>query len=275
LEVKPATGWAIPPLGELWRYRDLVILFVRRDFVAHYKQTILGPAWFVLQPLLQTLVFTFVFGSLAGFSTEGLPKPLFYLSGTILWGYFATSLTQCSEAFVTHAGLFGKVYFPRLAVPVSIVISQAMRLALQIVFLLVVIGIFAGRGFVWTPRPMVAVVLPLLILAMASLAMGFGLLFSALTARYRDLRFLLQFGVQLAMYVTPVIYPLSAAEGKLRWIMLLNPMTPVIEAFRHVTYGAGHLSWPQLAATFAAAVLTLVIGLLVFSRVERTFTDTL
>jgi lipopolysaccharide transport system permease protein len=260
-------------LGQLWRYRDLVLLFVRRDFVSLYKQTILGPLWYLIQPLLTTITFTVVFGNIAKLPTDGLPQFLFYMSGTVIWTYFATCLTKTSETFVHNAHLFGKVYFPRLAVPVSILISNLIAFAIQFVFFLAFMGYFALHG---APiRPTFYILLtPILVLMMAGLGLGFGLIVSALTTKYRDLRFLVQFGVQLLMYATPVVYSSSSIPARFRPLIQANPMTSVIEAFRYAFLGGGTVSLGGLAYSFAFMVVIVAVGAVIFNRVEATFMDT-
>jgi len=275
LIIEPREGWFHLHLQDLWRYRDLVYLFVRRDFVAQFKQTILGPAWFVLQPLMTTIMFTVVFGNIAMLSTDGLPKILFYMSGNILWLYFSTCLTSTSNTFAGNAHLFGKVYFPRLAVPVAVVVSQILRLALQFVFFLgfwVFYALFTGADIRITPH---AALLPVLIIIMAALGLGGGILISAATTKYRDLQYLVQFGVQLAMYTTTTIFPLASIKGgNARFFILANPMTPIIETFRYGFLGSGVFNWWHLAYSAACAVLLLAGGIVVFNHVERTFMDT-
>lgn len=273
LVIRPRTGWLDLHLEDVWRYRDLVMMFVRRDFVSQYKQTILGPLWFVIQPLLTTLTFTVIFGNIAQLSTDGLPKLLFYLSGVTAWNYFADCLAKTSETFNANANIFGKVYFPRLAVPVSIVISNLIRFGIQFGLFLGFYFFFLARGAAIHPTQALWLV-PFLILLMATLGLGAGIIVSSLTTRYRDLRFLVQFGVQLLMYSTPVIYPLSKLPDQYRWIMLANPMTPVIEAFRHAFLGTGTFSLGSLAGSAGAAVLILAAGILLFNHVEKTFMDT-
>ena len=260
-------------LGDLWRYRDLMTLFVRRDFVTQFKQTVLGPAWFVLQPLLTTIMFTIVFGNIAKLSTDGLPKMVFYLSGNTLWIYFSECLTKSSKTFRENAQIFGKVYFPRLIVPVSITLSGLLRFALQFVFFMCfwVYYTAQGTGIHFT---LVACLLPLLVLMLAGLSLGFGIIFSAMTAKYRDMIFLLEFGVRLFMYATPVIYPLSAIEGKWKWFILANPVTPIIETFRYGFLGTGSFSWAYLAYSFGFMIIVLLLGIISFNRVEKTFMDT-
>ena len=273
LIIRPKSGWFDLHLADLWRYRDLVMLFVRRDFVAQYKQTILGPLWFIIQPLLTTLTFTLIFGNVAKLSTDGLPKILFYLSGVTAWSYFADCVMKTSETFNANASIFGKVYFPRLAVPVSIVISNLIRCGIQLSLFLGFYFYFLARGTA-IHATQALWLLPLLILLMAALGLGSGVIVSAMTTRYRDLRFLIQFGVQLLMYSTPVIYPLSKLPEQYRWVMLSNPMTPVIETFRYAFLGTGEFSWHHLGLSAGAAAFIVAIGVLLFNHVERTFMDT-
>jgi len=262
-------------LGDLWRARDLVMLFVWRDFVAFYKQTILGPLWYIIQPLLTTVVFTFIFGSVAKLPTDGLPQFLFYMSGTVVWSYFAACITNTSNTFINNSQLFGKVYFPRLAVPVSILISGLIAFAIQFVFFLCFMGYFALRGSILHPNWWILIT-PLLILLMAGLGLGLGIIISALTTKYRDLRFLVQFGVTLLMYATPVILPISSFPARFRWIILANPMTPIVEIFRYAFLGgAGMVNLPDLAYSFGFMLVVVVIGAVIFNRVEATFMDTI
>src|SRR5512141_2218325 len=223
-------------LGELWRYRDLVMLFVRRDFVSVYKQTILGPLWYLIQPLLTTLTFTVIFGNIASLPTDGLPQFLFYMSGTVVWSYFAACLTKTSETFVNNANLFGKIYFPRLAVPVSILISNLIAFAIQFTFFLAFMLYFALTGAAIHPNWWI-LFSPILLLLMAGLGLGLGIIISSLTTKYRDLRFLVQFGVTLLMYATPVIYPASTIPARFQFLIRANPMTPIVETFRYAFLG--------------------------------------
>jgi len=273
LIIRPTSGWFDLHLQDLWRYRDLVALFIRRDFVATYKQTILGPLWFIIQPVLTTFTFALVFGTVAKLPTDGLPKILFYLSGVTAWNYFAECLTLTSNTFIGNANLFGKVYFPRLAVPLSIVISNLIKFGIQFGLFLLFMLFFVLKGSEVRPTPAIFL-LPILLLIMAALGLGSGIIVSALTTRYRDLRFLVQFGVQLLMYSTPIILPLSKLPDKYRWVMLSNPMTPVIETFRYAMLGAGTFSLRDLGMSAAAAVLILSVGILLFNHVEKTFMDT-
>ena len=227
-------------LYELWQYRDLILLFVWRDFVAYYKQTILGPLWYLIQPILTTMVFTVIFGNIAQLSTDGLPPFLFYLAGNTMWAYFSTCLTSTSNTFVANSTIFGKVYFPRLSIPISIVISNMIAFMIRFGVFLLFMVYFALIGVdlrinIWV------FCLPILVLIMAGLGLGFGIIISSLTTKYRDLQQLVGFGVQLLMYATPVIYPISSVEGWLRWVLIVNPMTPVIEIFRYAFFGISSL----------------------------------
>ncbi len=271
--IRPGKGLFDLQLKELWRYRDLIMLFVRRNFVSKFKQTILGPAWFVIQPLLSTIMFTIVFGNIAQLSTDGLPKMLFYLSGNVLWLYFSSSLTLCSSTFVNNAHIFGKVYFPRLVVPVSIVISQSLTFALQFAFFLCFMGYYVSAGAEIRPN-MYIFLFPVLVLLMAGMSLGFGIIFSSMTTKYRDMRFLLEFGVRLAMYATPAIYPLSSIPDKYKFFILANPMTPIIETFRYGFMGQGTFSWAYLGYSAAFTAVVLFVGAVLFTSVERTFMDT-
>jgi len=273
LDISPQRNLLDLRLGELWHARDLVMLFVWRDFVSVYKQTILGPLWYLIQPLLTTVVFTFIFGSVAKLPTDGLPSFLFYMSGTVVWSYFATCITKTSDTFITNSALFGKVYFPRLAVPVSILISSLIAFVIQFIFFVLFMGFFALRGSVLQPNWWILMT-PVLILIMAGLGLGFGIIVSALTTKYRDLRFLVQFGVTLLMYATTVIMPLSSFPNRFLWIVLANPMTPIVEIFRYAYLGAGTVNLPDLAYSFGFMLVVVVIGAVIFNRVEATFMDT-
>ena len=260
-------------LGELWKYRDLVWLFVRRDFVAAYKQTILGPLWYLIQPLLTTITFTIIFGQIASLPTDGLPQFLFYMSGTVLWSYFSDCLTKTSNTFVQNSQLFGKVYFPRLAVPVSILISNLITFAMQFIFFLLFVAYFALRGAEIRPN-LWMLAFPLLLLIMAGLGLGLGVLISALTTKYRDLRFLVSFGVSLLMYATPVIYPASAVPERFQLLIRLNPVTSIVETFRYGFLGSGSVSPWELVYSAVFMLITVALGAVVFNRVEATFMDT-
>jgi lipopolysaccharide transport system permease protein len=260
-------------LKDVWRYRDLLQMFVKRDFISTFKQTILGPLWFFIQPIFTTITFVFIFGNLAGISTDGLPKVLFYLTGITAWNYFATCLTATSTVFNSNASVFGKVYFPRLISPLSIVISNLLKFGVQLSLLVVmmVYYYFKGANFhiTWA-----ILIFPFLVIMMAMLSLGLGMLISSLTTKYRDLAFLVTFGVQLLMYATTVIYPLSAAPEKFRTIIELNPMTGIIEAFRYSLLGKGEFSLHTLGFSAIFTVIVLILGIVVFNKTEKTFIDT-
>lgn len=271
--IRPQRSWFDLRLKELWQYRDLVQLFVWRDLVSVYKQTILGLLWYLIQPLLTTITFTVIFGNIARLPTDGLPKFLFYMSGTLIWSYFAASLSKTSNTFTANAGLFGKVYFPRLAVPVSILFSNLITFLIQFVLFLGFMLYFWLAGAAIRPNAWL-LLLPVFIALMAGLGLGFGIIVSALTTRYRDLQHLVLFGVQLLMYATPVIYPLSSTPEKFRWLILANPLTPVVEGFRYALLGAGSVNIYQLVYSFGFMLVVMVTGILIFNRVEATFMDT-
>ncbi len=275
LVIEPKYGLLHLQLDDLWRYRDLIYLFVRRDFVAQFKQTILGPAWFIIQPLLTTIMFVIVFKKIANLSTDAIPPILFYLSGNILWQYFAVSVTNTSETFQSNANIFGKVYFPRLVVPISIVISQMLQLTIQFLFFLTFWFYYRFFQDVDLHVNVFMLLLPVLVVNMAMLGLGCGIIVSSLTTKYRDLRFLLRFGIQLMMYATTVIFPLSSVTSdSVRIFLLANPMTPIIEAFRFAFLGNGSFSWVYLAYSFGFGCVVLFVGMIVFTRVEKNFMDT-
>ena len=274
LEIVPVSGVFDINWREIWQYRDLIALFVRRDIVATYKQTILGPIWFFVQPILTTLTYVIIFGNVAGISTGGIPKILFYLAGITLWNYFHECLLKTSETFIQNQNLFGKVYFPRLAVPLSIVISSLFKFFIQFGLFLVAWGYFIAQPESGVHPNITLLLFPLYILLMSGLGFGFGVLISSLTTKYRDLRFLIQFGVQLLMYGTPIVYPLAIAPEKYRWLLLANPITSVVEAFKYSFLGEGYFSWLGLAYSFVFMVVCLVLSIVVFNRVEKTFMDT-
>ena len=260
--------------ADVWRYRDLLLMFVKRDFVSFYKQTVLGPLWFFIQPIFTTLVFTFVFGNLAKISTDGLPPALFYLSGITAWNYFSDCLTKTSTVFRDNANIFGKVYFPRLIMPLSIVVSNLVRFGVQLLLFLVVIVYFGFKGADFHITWVIAL-FPVLVLRMAMLGLGLGLIITALTTKYRDLSFLVMFGVQLLMYGTTVIYPLSAAPEKYRKFIELNPMTGIIEAFRYAFLGKGYFTAWSLGYSAVFTVVITMIGIIIFNKTERSFVDTI
>jgi lipopolysaccharide transport system permease protein len=251
-----------------------VLLFVRRDFVSVYKQTILGPLWYLIQPLLTTITFTVIFGNIASLPTDGLPQFLFYMSGTVVWSYFASCITKTSETFVQNANLFGKVYFPRLAVPISILLSSLITFLIQFVLFIVFVLYFVLRGTSIQVHWLWIATSPILMLMMAGLGLGLGIIVSSLTTKYRDLRFLVQFGVQLIMYATPVIYPVSSIPARFQWIIQANPMTSIIEAFRYAFLGAGTVNLNGLLYSFGFMLVVVILGSVIFNRVEQTFMDT-
>jgi len=274
-EIKPQSSLLSIDFKELWQYRDLYRMFVKRDIVTWYKQTILGPLWFFIQPIMTTIMFMVVFGGIAKISTDGLPQPLFYLAGICLWTYFAESLNQTSKTFIDNANVFGKVYFPRLVVPMATVTSNLIRLTIQMGLFLIVFAYY----MIFTNAPvhpnLYLLLTPLLIAILAGLALGFGILFSSLTTKYRDLTFLLSFIVQLWMYATPVIYPLSTIDNpKLKMLMSANPLTSIMETFKYGMLGVGEFSWVSLGYSAIFAIVLLAIGIIVFNRIQKTFMDT-
>lgn len=272
-EIQSKTATFDLRLKDVWAYRDLLWLMVRRDFVALYKQTILGPLWFIIQPLFTIVIYTIVFGKIAGISTEGLPGPVFYMAGITIWNYFADCLLKTSGVFRDNAGVFGKVYFPRLVVPVSAVISNMVRFGIQVLLFLGFVFYYHMNGMALHIN-VYAWLFPYLVLLSALLGMGCGMIISALTTKYRDLSFLVSFGMQLLMYATTVIYPLSAAPGKYKWIIMMNPVTAIIETFRFGFLGSGSFSWSLLGYASAFTVVVLFAGIVVFTKVEKNFIDT-
>jgi lipopolysaccharide transport system permease protein len=259
---------------DLWRYRDLIALFVRRDFVARYKQTVLGPLWFIIQPILTTLMFVVVFGNIAKISTDGLPQTLFYLSGIVGWTYFSSCLTSTSNTFVANAGIFGKVYFPRLALPISIVISNLVQFFIQMLLLLSLMVYYAITGANFSPN-LYVLLIPVLIIIMAAMGLGFGIIISSMTTKYRDLTNLVSFGVQLWMYGTPIIYPLAAIPESYKIYVLANPVTPIIETFRYALLGgSGSFNGMHLLYSVGFTIVVLALGILMFNKVEQSFMDT-
>ncbi|MDD4747686.1 MAG: ABC transporter permease [Salinivirgaceae bacterium] len=272
--IKPHSRLFNLELSELWAYRDLIYMYIKRDIVTFYKQTIMGPLWFVIQPILTTVMFMFVFGNLAGLSTDGIPGPLFYFSGIIVWNYFADCLTRTSKVFTENQQVFGKVYFPRLVVPISITISNLLRLFIQFAVFVILYGYYYFNGTAAVTPNLHALLFPIIIILAAGLSLGFGIIFSAMTTKYRDLTFLLQFGVQLWMYITPVIYPLSSIPVEKQWLVLLNPMTSIIETFKYGFIGKGIFSWWHLGYSSVFMVFLLFIGIMIFNKVEKSFIDT-
>ena len=270
--IVPKTGWFDINLKEVWQYRDLIGLFVKRNFVSQYKQTILGPLWAIIQPLLTTVVFTVVFGSLAGLSAEGVPSFLFFLSGNVAWQYFSGCLTSTANTFTGNAGILGKVYFPRLVMPISTVMTNLISFGIQMAMFLTFLVIYWVRGAV-NPNWYVLLT-PVLVVHMAMLSLGTGIIISALTTKYRDLKMLVGFGVQLWMYATPVAYDIGIIPARLMGLYMLNPMTPIINAFRYAYLGLGSFQPGYYLVSWVVTALILFVGIVLFSRVEKTFMDT-
>lgn len=265
--------WSVD-FKEIWRYRDLIALFVKRNIVIQYKQTILGPLWYIIQPVLTVIMNMVVFGGIAGMSTDGVPQILFYLAGNVCWFYFSDCLNQTSKTFTDNQAMFGKVYFPRMVVPISTVLSNLLRFGIQIGLFVVLYLYYFYAGTSVSPNSYL-LLFPVFIILLAGLGLGFGILVSSMTTKYRDLTILFTFIVQLWMYATPIVYPLSMVpEGKLRMLILANPMTPVIEAFKYATLGQGYFSWTALGYSFAFMTVLLVVGIVVFNKVQRSFMDT-
>lgn len=273
VEILPKRGLFELNIKEIWDYKDLIFLFVKRTFVSQYKQTVLGPAWAVIQPLLTTLVFTVVFGGLAGLPTDGIPSFLFYMCGTICWNYFSTNLTVTSTTFVSNAAIFGKVYFPRLVLPISTVITNLISFGIQLCTFLIFWMVYMFNGYSIHPNGC-ALLFPLLLIQMAMLSLGFGIIISALTTKYRDLAMLVSFGVQLWMYATPVAYSSTLIPEKWLGLYMLNPMTPIIETFRYGFLGAGTINLKYSLISWGMTLFILCVGVILFNKVEKTFMDT-
>ena len=278
--IKPRTGLFEVDLKEIWKYRDLWSLFVKRSIKVQYKQTILGPLWWLIQPALTVIMYMVVFGGIAGIPTDGIPQPLFYLGGVCMWQYFSSCLSSTSNTFVSNSGIFGKVYFPRLIMPLSTVTSNLVRFGIQLGLFVIVYVYYAIMGVAPSPN-WYLLLFPLLVLMMAGLALGFGIIISSMTTKYRDLQILFSFVVQLWMYATPIVYPLSRVAGKQKWgfdvadIMCLNPVTPVIETFKYGALSAGEfVGWGWLAYSFIFMLVLLVLGILIFNKVQKSFMDT-
>lgn len=278
--IKPKDKLLSVDFGEIWRYRDLCSLFVKRNIITQYKQTILGPLWYVIQPALTVIMYMVVFGGIAGIPTDGVPQPLFYLAGVCMWQYFADCLNATSNTFLNNAGIFGKVYFPRLISPLSNVISNLLRFGIQFALFAIVYVFYIAKGIPVHPN-WYALLFPLLVVMMAGLALGFGVLISSMTTKYRDLTILFTFVVQLWMYATPIVYPLSQVKGRmvagmdLHTIMLLNPVTSVIETFKYGFLNAGEfIGWGWLAYSFVFMAVLLALGIVVFNKVQKSFMDT-
>ena len=274
LEIKPHDKLFNLHLKDVWAYRDLMWLFVRRDFVAQYKQTILGPIWHFVQPILTTAMFLMVFGKIAKIPTDGIAPAAFYMAGITVWGYFSGALTSTSNTFAANAGIFGKVYFPRLVLPLSVVISNIVKLGIQLLLLAVVIAYYHFNGYPFHFR-IELLFIPLLVIQLALLGLGLGIIISSITTKYRDFNVLLGFAIQLYMYATPIVYPLSFLEDKsYKWLILANPLTPVVETFRLAIFGVGTVTPSAVLYSIGFTLLALFAGIVMFNRVEKTFMDT-
>lgn len=278
--IKPKDKLLSINLKEIWDYRDLLTIFIKRDITTSYKQTILGPLWWIIQPTFTVVMYMVVFGGIAGIPTDGIPQPLFYLGGVCMWQYFADCLNKTSNTFVANSGIFGKVYFPRLIVPIENVVSNLVRFSIQLFLFIVVYVIYAIVGTQACPN-WYALLFPLLVVMMAGMALGFGIIISSMTTKYRDLQILFSFVVSLWMYATPIVYPLSQVKGKVFKgfnvydIMCINPVTPIIETFKHGILGAGDfIGWGWLAYSFGFMLVLLALGILIFNRVQKSFMDT-
>jgi lipopolysaccharide transport system permease protein len=276
LEIKPTGSLFDLKLKDVWHYRDLLLLLVRRDFVSFYKQTVLGPLWFFVQPIITILVYNLIFSNLAGIKTDEIPGPVFYLAGTIIWNYFADCLTKTSTVFKDNSAILGKVYFPRLIMPLSIVFSNLIRFGVQFILFIVLLFYYSLTGYPIAPNACL-LLFPALILMIAALGLGFGMIISAVTTKYRDLAFVVSFGVPLLMYTTTVIYPLSEVVKKYSgysWLIKFNPLTAVIETCRYGFLGKGSFSWDLLLYSGLFTIVILLTGIVVFNKVEKTFVDT-
>ena len=274
--IKPKSGWFDISLKEIWKYKDLIFMFLKRNFNSSYKQTVLGPIWFLITPLMSTTMFTLIFGKIANISTDGVPQFLFYMCGNAAWGYFSTCLTSTASTFTGNAYLFGKVYFPRLVSPITSVIYGLLSFMIQMLLLAVSMIIFAARGEAVYPN-IHMILLPLLVLQMALLGLGVGIIISSLTTKYRDLSLLVGFGMQLWMYATPVVYPVSQAAAinpELAKLVMLNPVAPIVNNFRYAILGCGSMDYKYWAISWLVTFVFLFFGILIFSRVEKTFMDT-
>ena len=271
--IKPKTGWFDLPVRDIFRYRDLILLFVKRDFVTFYKQTILGPLWYIIQPLVNTIIFTVIFGKIAKIPTDGTPPFLFYMSGTVVWGYFSACIIGTSNTFVSNVGIFSKVYFPRLSVPISIVITGLIQFMIQFLIFLGFYFYYWIEGAVVKPTYLV-LLLPLIIIQMAIIGLGVGILISSLVTKYRDLTFVMSFGVQLWMFMTPIVYPLTQVPEQYRVFYALNPMVSIVELFRFMFFGVSSIELVHVVTSIVVTITVFVFGVILFSRIEKTFMDT-
>lgn len=272
--ISPKRGLFDLRLSEIWRYRDLIMLFVKRDFISIYKQTILGPLWLFIQPIFTTITFVIIFARVAKLSTDGVPPLLFYMSGITIWTYFADCLTKTSSTFTANASIFGKVYFPRLVTPISIVLSNIVKFGIQFLMLAIFIVYFVVKENYQFPLSPNLLLIPLVVMLMALLGLGMGIIFSSFTTKYRDMAFLLQFSIQLLMYGSAVIYPLNSVPEKIRNILVYNPIGILIETFKYALLGAGFFSINSLLYVIVFCAVLLLIGIVIFNKVEQTFMDT-
>ena len=273
LIIKPQTYWYDLRIKEIFKYKDLLFLFVKRDFISIYKQTILGPLWFFIQPIITAITFTVIFGNLAKISTDGLPQILFYMCGITLWNYFADTLTKTADTFSSNVNIFGKVYFPRMIVPLSVVVSNLIKLGIQFLLFLCVWIYYLIQTDLIHPNKMLMLI-PYLIILIGFMALSFGIIISSLTTKYRDLKFLVTFGIQLMMYASPIVYPLSIVPEKYKWIIIANPVTSIIESFKYAFLGVGEFNWFYLGYSTLFTIVLFMIGLVIFHRVEKSFMDT-
>lgn len=272
--IKPKTKLLDLNLKELIQYKDLIVMFVKRDFKTMYKQTILGPLWIIINPMLTTVMFTIVFGGIANISTDGMPQFIFYMAGNTIWAYFSTCLTKTANTFINNSAVFGKVYFPRLVTPISTVISGLINFGVQFAMFVAFVMFYAVTTN--TVQPNLYILLtPVLLLLIAMLALGFGIIISSLTTKYRDLAVLVSFGVQLWMYATPIVYPISQIPAKWSRLMLLNPVAPIVETFRYAFLGCGSIPWFYLGISVITTLIVLFIGIVLFNKVQKTFMDTI
>lgn len=271
--IKPKSKWFNLNLKELFEYKDLMFMLVKRNFKTHYKQTVLGPLWYIITPLITSVLFTIVFGKIAKISTDGVPQFLFYMAGNIIWGYFSSCLTATSNTFVNNARLFGKVYFPRLIMPISTVIYSAISFVIQFLIFIGFLVYFISINQTVSPN-IYMLLLPLFLLHTALLGLGCGIIVSSLTTKYRDLSVLVSFGVQLWMYITPIVYPVSELMGKMKTLAMLNPMAPIVNNFRYAFLGSGQMEWGYLGLSAVVTAVVLLFGIVIFNRVEKTFMDT-
>lgn len=273
LTIKPQTHWYDLRIKEIFKYKDLLFLFVKRDFISIYKQTILGPLWFFIQPIITAITFTVIFGNLAKISTDGLPQILFYMCGITLWNYFADTLTKTADTFSSNVNIFGKVYFPRMIVPLSVAVSNLIKLGIQFLLFLCIWIYYLIQTDLIHPNKMLMLI-PYLIILIGFMALSFGIIISSLTTKYRDLKFLVTFGIQLMMYASPIVYPLSIVPEKYKWIIVANPVTSIIESFKYAFLGVGEFSWFYLGYSTLFTIILFMIGLVIFHRVEKSFMDT-